>query len=203
MYEVEVKARVRSAAAVVEDLRRRGETVPEPRSQHDLVFATSMDDVLNPRPGIRIARIRTEGGVSTLNLKQHRTNELDVIEFETRVSDSTATEQILFALGMRMVVRVKKKRYSCAFHGTTVCIDIVEGLGDFVEIESLYSRPPHPSAQTELAARLRDLLGPSPFEQVHWGYDRLLLSQSSIPTERTFRERPDSPSSMSAKPGGG
>jgi len=57
-------------------------------------------------------------------------------EFETAVADRGAMEGILDGLGFEPAATVRKRRHRFALSGYTVTLDEVDGLGEFVEVET-------------------------------------------------------------------
>lgn len=78
-------------------------------------------------------------------------------ELETRVEDEHKMRRILLALGFRSVAEVKKRRKEFKKEDLTVCLDELDGLGNYIELEVIL-----PETQTELKSatenRLRELL---------------------------------------------
>jgi adenylate cyclase class 2 len=57
-------------------------------------------------------------------------------EFETAVADRDAMEGVLDGLGFEPAATVRKRRRRFALSGYTVTLDEVDGLGEFVEVET-------------------------------------------------------------------
>ncbi|MBP7604489.1 MAG: class IV adenylate cyclase, partial [Spirochaetes bacterium] len=92
-------------------------------------FATTDED-------FRIRRAR--GGV-VVTYKGTKIGERSKTRYENEVAldDADAFAEILLRLGFRPVRAVKKRRELYALEGAHVCLDSVEGLGYFAEIEIL------------------------------------------------------------------
>lgn len=176
MFELEVKARTSARGTALDRLAAAGGQHLATVRQEDVVFATRLSDVTDPRPGTRILRLRQEAGTCVLTIKQHRHSELDCEEHQVRVENVADATAVIDALGYREVVRVHKIRELARLGRYNVCIDTVDGLGDFVEIELLT-----PGAATEVeASELEVLLAQlADGVRVFKGYDRLLLEQDS------------------------
>lgn len=58
-------------------------------------------------------------------------------EVEVGVSDRAKMEDILLSLGFRKTLDVHKERHIYHYKGAEICLDRLEGLGDFVEAESM------------------------------------------------------------------
>lgn len=78
-------------------------------------------------------------------------------ELETRVEDEQKMRQILQALGFQSVAEVKKRRKEYKKEDLTVCLDELDGLGSYVEIEVVL---PETETGSESATenRLREFL---------------------------------------------
>ncbi|WP_137287416.1 class IV adenylate cyclase [Halorussus salinisoli] len=96
-------------------------------------------------------------------------------EVETVVEDGEAADDILASVGFDPAATVRKDRERFALDGYTVTLDAVEGLGEFVEVETQVE-----GAETVESARdaafeiLRDL-GLDPDDQIRTSYLGLLL----------------------------
>lgn len=79
-------------------------------------------------------------------------------EVEVGVSDRAKTEDILLSLGFRKTLDVVKTRSIWHYQGAEICLDRIEGLGEFVELESLADNPADIGRKRdELIALMRDL----------------------------------------------
>ncbi len=97
-------------------------------------------------------------------------------EHETGVGDSDAAEGILSGLGFEPAATVEKRRERWTFDGFTVTLDVVDGVGEFVEIERAIDDPDRIDATREAAATALEALGLDPTEQVRTSYLGLLLA---------------------------
>lgn len=82
-------------------------------------------------------RIRSAGGICVLTYKGPKlgTRSKTRLEQEVAVSGFEAMKLILLSLGFREFGGVRKRRETLTIGGVLLCIDSVEGLGDFVELE--------------------------------------------------------------------
>lgn len=92
-------------------------------------------------------------------------------EFETVVEDGKQTLDILKGLGCRKVATVKKRRTEYILDDCRVCLDDVENLGEFVEIEAITN-----SDEIDLALNQVEQL------------ERSLGRDTAIPVEATYLE---------------
>lgn len=125
-------------------------------------------------------RLRFQGGAVSLNYKLWHPLEAVVKthcdEFETRVSNGEAMRRTLQALGYKELVVVSKVREEWRLDEAVLAIDIVEGLGSFIEFEYYGDGLTVAEAHDRLTATVNRLdldLGPS-----HEGYPHQLLAKA-------------------------
>ena len=138
MNEIEVKARVQDIGKVREKLTEMGCLFSRKVRQKDEVYLHhSIGKFPKSKKGVVTMRIRDSNGVFFLTMKKTQINELDCIENEVEVKDPVEARKMLENLGFKEFVRVEKTREKCRLEDMTICLDEVEGLGNFIEIEKL------------------------------------------------------------------
>lgn len=172
MREVEIKFQVKDKPALLERLGVLECQLGEAVFQDDLVF--ERPDAPQPRC---VLRIRTTEAGSILTLKKDITNELDCLEIETGVADPTATRRLLEELGYRLVVRVKKQRRQGQWEDWAVCLDEVDDLGTFMEVEAMFEDDVGGDLQNDLWQAVTEQLALSGLDRVTSGYDTLLRNR--------------------------
>ena len=178
MREIEVKLRVKDLHVIAEKLAACGCVLSAPIRQHDTIYtpAGSTEEFSNAKEGDIIPRIRRgDGPTVEFNLKRQRSSEGDNIEYETEVKDADAIHGILVALGYKPEVEVKKVRRKGKLGEYEICLDDVEGLGTFVELEALVPDDADPNAVRENLFKALDPLGLSRTDEEVRGYDTLLF----------------------------
>jgi len=173
MREIEVKIRVSDLSALEEKLNGRHCVLSKPIRQHDVIhsFGTSTKEWDESKEGHVVMRIRREDDHAEFNLKQQRSNELDNLEYETKVDDPEAVHQILLILGYRPQVEVKKIRRKGRLGEYEICLDEVEQLGSFVELEKLVDDNVNPAEIQEDLFTMLESLGLSRKDRETRGYD--------------------------------
>ena len=85
-------------------------------------------------------------------------NALSCDEYETAVADREQMDQAILAMGFCPTVRIAKVRRTAVLDGLVLCVDNVEGLGTFLELERLVPDGTSGEAvQAEMAAFVMSL----------------------------------------------
>lgn len=172
MREVEVKVRIKDLPALESKLTELGVELPEPVLQDDAIYFDGEKE-FNERQKCNFVRIRRTEHGAKLTLKRSIEDELDSLEHETPVSDPNEAEAIVKELGLKFGVRVVKHRREFKWDNITGCVDSVEGLGDFLELEMLVEdNRPLQEVRQELRQKLADF-GLGSAEEVSQGYDTM------------------------------
>ena len=111
-------------------------------------------------------------------LKQPQKNWLDKIECEFEVSSKDEAEKALDLMGYQKGVVVNKKRTITHYNGCEICIDEVENLGAYIEMEKMTQDGDADKIQEELFAFF-ETLGISKEDRVGVGYDILMLEKKN------------------------
>jgi adenylate cyclase class 2 len=182
MYEVEVKVR-----ADHDDVRERlAELDAEPVDsveQVDTYYDAPHREFAETDESLRVRRETPEGSESFAEVtykgplveaasKTRR-------EVETEVEDGEGAGEIFGALGFDPAATVRKERERFAVDGYTVTLDAVEGLGEFVEVETEVGGEDDIESARERAYEILRDLGLDPDEQIRTSYLGLLLEQES------------------------
>jgi adenylate cyclase class 2 len=151
--EVEVKFRVDDLEALLVVLKDRGIELSEPVYQDDQAYAPSGWQFGDSKLGVSFVRLRTVGGRHFFALKQPGVNAQACLEFETEVADREAMHGAIVRMGYRPTVRVAKSRRVAVLEGCSLCVDDLDGVGAFLELERLVPDEVEAGAvQAELAA---------------------------------------------------
>ncbi|RLF00118.1 MAG: class IV adenylate cyclase [Thermoprotei archaeon] len=147
--EVEVKARA-PLGRVRSRLRELGARLLRVEEQEDVYFSHPCRDFSRTDEALRL---RLAGGGAELTYKGPRGAGpvKSRLEVTARVVDAERLVEILELLGFREVARIRKRREIYELRGVEVALDQVEGLGEFIELES---RGASPSELLELARKL-------------------------------------------------
>ena len=171
--EVEMKFAIPSESEIISKLDDLGANWRPPLPHCDEYWAHPCRDFSKTDEAFRIRQSGDEWAITYKgpkldpNTKTRREMELSLPFAKTSVAESVAQlRAILEALGFRSVAKVDKTRHTAEleFAGKTleVCLDQLQGIGSFLEIECVCEEPDVDSAREavlELSRRLT--IGPS------------------------------------------
>ena len=200
MYEVEVKVPA-DLAAVRERLADAGADHVATVAQADTYFDAPHREFAETDEALRVRRVATaspeferdrplpalvdavldgeytENGESRVTYKgplveaESKTRE----EFETGVGDGETMRELLARLGFEPAATVRKLREEHSLGGFDVLLDSVEGVGEYVEVETGVDGEDGVEAAREDAYELLESLGLDPADQVRTSYLGLQL----------------------------
>jgi adenylate cyclase class 2 len=132
MLEIEVKTRA-DHLQIKEQLSVMGAVFVGVQHHCDTYFNAPHRDFATTDEALRI---RSVNGRSVMTYKGKKLDTLSKTreEFETEVDGGT-TQSILLALGFYESGIVRKTREVYKYENMTICLDKVEGLGEFMEVE--------------------------------------------------------------------
>ncbi len=176
MKEVEVKARLRDEGEVIGKLTGLGCILSEPVRQVDTVYtrfpAKNVEEYMANDHFVRI-REKSDGKFIFTVKKPLSKDVLTKAEHETEILDARELVQALLLMGYQVATKVTKTRRTTHYQDFEICIDEVEGMGTFIEVEKISDRNVD-DVRKELN-KFVELLGISADDQVHKGYDILAI----------------------------
>jgi len=199
MFEVEIKVRA-DVDAVRDRLRDAGAERVDARRQRDEYYDAPYRDFAETDEALRVRRetplpdgigsgdATTDSGDSPVPSETTKITYKGPLldegsktraEHETEVSDAEAAAGVLSGLGFEPAATVVKRREFWAFDGFTVTLDVVDGLGEFVEIERSIADESAIEAVRNDALAALDRLGLDGDEQVRTSYLGLLLADEA------------------------
>lgn len=135
MIEVEVKTACKDREGLTKKVLAMGGRLLGRYAQSDVYYAHPCRDFATTDKALRI---RSQKGLVQMHYKGPKLDK----DTKTReelgilIQDADAMDGILDRLGFRPVHTVRKDRETYVLDGVEVCIDAVEGLGTYVELES-------------------------------------------------------------------
>ena len=165
MIEAEVKLKIDN----IEEIRKKLVSMGFSESFHGKECDRYFDDEKgNIRGTDRALRIREVTDLQTgqvicqINFKDQKSDDKTMTrpEYETQVADFAEMSHILQALGYHVVEpQVVKERYQYSKEDINACLDQVEGLGSFLELEIMVARDEEKEAALQRIEQTLDVLG--------------------------------------------
>lgn len=172
VQEIEVKATVKNAEDLRQKLESLGCIFSNSIEQKDRIFVPKGHDI-PVENGVNVFRIREQDGKFILTLKQQVTNQLDCLEYETDINQPEKVVKMIELLGFAEISSVNKTRIKGKYKDLEICLDEVEQLGSFIEVEKMVEEGNAETIQSELWQFLESI-GVDKKEQVTDGYDILI-----------------------------
>jgi len=181
MREIEVKAKLGDEEKVTSELKKLGAVFSEPIKQIDTVYTKIIGDVEEYLKNDHFVRIRERSDgrfIFTVKVPKAARENLAKTEHETEVKDAKELEQCLFLMGYKTSNKVTKIRRSCKIKDYEICLDEVEELGTFVEIEKMVKD--EEISDQDVLNELKNFLfslGVERESEVRKGYDILMIEK--------------------------
>jgi adenylate cyclase, class 2 len=173
VQEVEVKYLVTDEVALLAALAEHGIALSEPVRQDDQAYAPSSWRYGMSKRGVPFARLRTQAGRHVFTVKRPMSNELACLEHETVVADRGQMHDALLSMGFTPTVQIIKTRRVGVWGAVTICVDAVDGLGTFLELETMAQEDEAGAVTQERLHKQVMALGIA-LERVAQAYDSLL-----------------------------
>lgn len=138
MREIELKFRIENLDKLVQKLIDLECEISDYKIQNDTIYVANLDNTESIEGSIFL-RVRKVNDQVELTLKKQSANISESQEIEFRVSNYDKANDFLKVLGYKEWVRVNKKRRTTKIDDINICLDEVERLGSFVELEYLVS----------------------------------------------------------------
>ncbi|NCN65330.1 MAG: class IV adenylate cyclase [Candidatus Altiarchaeum hamiconexum] len=132
MLEVEVKAKIKNLEEFKKRLKETNAKFLKTEIQEDLYFNHPCRDFAETDEALRIRKINDK---TFLTYKGKRLDAETKTREEIEINCGEEISEILTLLGFKTVANVQKDRKEYEFEKLHICVDKVEQLGNFVEIE--------------------------------------------------------------------
>jgi len=136
MLEIEIKAYCAGHDEIIRRIEKLGGTLQKRVSEKDVYYRHPARDFASTDEAFRI-RVEDERNILTYKGPKIGTKSKTRIEKEVLFADLTAMKEILNMLGFAVVDEISKTRTIYKINDIEVCLDNVDGLGTFVELEKL------------------------------------------------------------------
>ena len=183
MIEVEIKIKIKDVDLLEEYLQKLGFSKGYLLEESDIYFDNLDHEIKKSDAALRI---RSSKNI-TLNQEAHyltfKGPKLDQIsntrkEIEIQIEDGEKGKEILQSLGYSLLYPVIKNRQYYHFNEITACLDQVENLGTFLEIEMMVSTEGEREHALERLFDLLQKVGYQPEDIIRTSYLSMLMSKS-------------------------
>lgn len=142
MIEVEIKLPLFRRSVTERTLTAFGFKPGNLVKESDFYFTSDFHDFMKTDEALRIRTCDNFNTRETASFLTYKGAKLDTVsttrkELETRIDDAETTREILISLGYKRLYPVTKLRQYYHKGMMTACVDQVEGLGSFLELEIL------------------------------------------------------------------
>ncbi len=149
MREIELKFKIDNMADLVKRLEDLGCKISNYKIQNDTIYVADLNNTESVKDSVWL-RVRKVDDLVELNYKKQSAKKSESEEIEFQVSDYEKANSFLAALGYKEWVRVNKKRRTTKYQEINICLDEVEQLGFFVELEYLVQNSDKKNYEEEL-----------------------------------------------------
>ena len=180
MKEIEVKAQLNNKETVLQELEKLGCVLSEPITQIDTVYAKIVGSVSEYAKNDHFLRIREKSdGRYIFTVKADPTKHALVkTEHETEILNPVEMRKAIFLMGYHIANKLTKIRQIGHYKDYEICVDEVEGLGSFIEVEKISDEDPE-IVLTELK-KLLFTLGILPEDETKKGYDIMVIEKEMV-----------------------
>ena len=182
MIEVEVKVLVNNKFAIENELNKEGFKKVELVRETDIYFENKEGSFRKSDKALRIRQCENMASNETISCITYKGPKLDHIsmtrkEVEMRIEDAAAGKEILEELGYHPVQPVVKLRQYFQKEKMTACLDQVEGLGDFLELEMIVEDDGEREAALDEIVKMLNVLGYGKDDIIRTSYLSMLQSK--------------------------
>lgn len=190
-FEIEIKIPIEDPERIMKSLLIRGFQKYQKVIEEDMYYNSEYHDVRKHDEALRIRKTRdllTGKTRAQINFKGKKMDQISMSrrEYETGIEDPDCMEKILGAIGFTQVAGVKKTRNYLRREEMTACLDQVENLGNFLELEVIVRKE---KLRERYLSQMREILqelGLSMDNTVRASYLSMLMGK-----EENIKERND------------
>lgn len=183
MIEVEIKIKVKDRVLLEDKLLKAGFLKGNLVKESDIYFDNQAHQIKDSDSALRIRSCEN----LTLNHEKHfmtyKGPKLDTVsmtrkEVEMQIEDAQTGKEILMSLGYCLVYPVVKTRQYYHLDQITACLDQVDNLGEFLELEVIISKENEKQKALDSLLLFVKEFGYDPEEMVRTSYLSMLLAQT-------------------------
>jgi adenylate cyclase class 2 len=174
--EIEIRAKINNLENIEQNIIKLGAKLIKQKNQVDEYFG---EINLYKKLGYSfLMRVRDEGTKKFLTYKGAELKKDGIWqEYELEIDDIKKSIAMLQAMGLEKIIAVKKYRKEYTLNGLTICLDVIDDLGNFIEIESVDDKDINKDSLKNLMQKLNI----KEKQIIHKGYVTILLIKNNSP----------------------
>ena len=174
--EIEIRAKIKNIKNIERCIIELGAKLVKQKKQIDKYFG---EINLFKKLGYSfLMRIRNEGDKKFLTYKGAEAKKDGIWEeYEFNIDNEIMAEAMLKAMGLEKIIEVNKNRIEYKIDNLTICLDTIENIGCFVEIESQDDN----DIGKDKLKKFMDKLNIKENQVTHKGYVTMLLIKNDSP----------------------
>ncbi len=177
MKEIEVKYQLEDRNKFLRKLEGFGCEISEVHHQKDTIYVSNVNHIENT-PGSIFLRVRKDDDKIELNAKKHEKVMQARTEVEFGVSSYSDANRFLELIGFQKWVEVSKKRVHTFYKDCNICIDEVDTLGSFVELEYMVDDKEGEEKVLEKIEKIAKEIGIDTKRVVNQYYDEMIAERN-------------------------
>lgn len=177
MKEIEVKYQLEDRNKFLKKLEALGCEISEVNHQKDTIYVSDVNHIENT-PGSIFLRVRKDNDKIELNAKKHEKVMQARTEVEFGVSSYSDANKFLELIGFQKWVEVSKKRVHTFYKDCNICIDEVDTLGSFVELEYVVDDKEEEEKVLEKIEKIAKEIGIDTKRVVNQYYDEMIAERN-------------------------
>ena len=182
MIEVEIKVSIKNKNQTEEKLLQSGFEKGDLAEESDFYFDKDCNTLKSQDMALRIRSCKNLATNATEKFMTYKGPKMDNIsmtrkELEMKIENVEIGKEILRSLGYDRVYPVKKLRQYFCQNGITACIDSVENLGEFLELEIIVLQENEKEAALDELISLLQQLGYEQGDIIRTSYLSMLYSR--------------------------
>ena len=174
--EIEIRAKIKNIKNVEQRIIGLGAKLVKQKKQVDKYFG---EINLFKKLGYSfLIRVRNEGDKKFLTYKGAKSKKDGAWEeYEFNIDNEIMADAMLKAMGLEKIIEVNKNRIEYKLDNLTICLDVIENLGCFIEIESQDDN----DIDKDKLKKIINKLNIKENQIMHKGYVTMLLAKNDSP----------------------
>jgi len=174
--EIEIRAKINNLEKIEQNITKLGAKLIKKTKQVDEYFG---EISLYQKIGYSfLMRVRNEEDKKFMTYKGAESKKDGIWEeYEFEINDIKKAVEMFKAMGLERIIVVNKYRKEYAINNLTICLDVIDGLGSFIEIESLNNK----DVDKKSLKKLMQKLNVNKNQVINKGYVTMLLIKNNSP----------------------